>query len=123
MTPIETTRAALDERTLLEQVADDPELLLRVVEMFNADSRRILARLVEGFGRRDAVEVQKCAHFLKGALLTVGAGPAADVASRLEEMGAAGDLEDVAATLSALRSELRRVEEALGALTAGATRA
>jgi len=109
-------RPILDRGALYEQVGDEPDLLLRVVQLFLADSREVLASLLEGVSRQDQDSVQRGAHRLKGALLTLGAKPAADVALRLERMGRDGHLADASAALDELRHELARLEPELDAL-------
>jgi signal transduction histidine kinase/CheY-like chemotaxis protein/HPt (histidine-containing phosphotransfer) domain-containing protein len=109
-------REVLDRSALYEQVGDEPELLLRVVQLFLADSRDVLSKLLEGLGAQDQDAIQRGAHRLKGALLTLGAKPAAEVALRLERMGREGKLDDAGGTLDELRRELARLEPELEAL-------
>jgi HPt (histidine-containing phosphotransfer) domain-containing protein len=107
----------LDRSALYEQVGDEPELLLRVVQLFLTDSREVLASLLDGLSRQDKDTIQHGAHRLKGALLTLGAKPAADVALRLEHMGREGSLADAGTALADLERELAALEPELDALT------
>ena len=110
----------LDKAALHDQVGDEPDLLLRIVGMFLSDSRQVLESLDHGLASGDAEEIARAAHRLKGALLTLGAGPAADVALQLERMGREGDLAQAETTVEALRRELDRLEPELTALTSHA---
>jgi CheY-like chemotaxis protein len=121
--PSMTTAAAdvpvLDRTALYEQVGDEADLLLKVIEMFRADSVSVVAKLDVALAARDASEVQQGAHRLKGALLTLGGKAAADVAMRLEHMGRAGDVTGGGALLVELRAELTRLEPELEAVVQG----
>ena len=109
----------LDRVALYEQVGDEADLLLKVIEMFRADSVKVMARLQEALASGDAEEVQQSAHRLKGALLTLGGKPAAEAAMHLEHMGREGDLREGSAMLIRLRHELTRLDPELEAVTRG----
>jgi two-component system, sensor histidine kinase and response regulator len=113
----------LDKTMLFEQVGDEPELLLRVIHLFIADSREVLLKLLDGLAQHDQDAVQRGAHRLKGALLTLGAKPAADVALQLERMGREGRLEEADAVLASLRRELERLEPELNRISETTTAA
>jgi signal transduction histidine kinase/CheY-like chemotaxis protein len=109
----------LDRTALYEQVGDEADLLLKVIEMFRNDSVLVVARLETALATGDASEVQQGAHRVKGALLTLGAKAAADVAMRLEHMGREGDVTGGPALLTALRHELTRLDPELVAVVNG----
>jgi CheY-like chemotaxis protein len=109
----------LDRVALYEQVGDEADLLLKVIEMFRADSVLVVTRLQNALASGDAEEVQQGAHRLKGALLTLGGKPAAEVAMHLEHMGRAGDLAEGPALLARLRHELTRLDPELEAVMRG----
>jgi CheY-like chemotaxis protein len=110
---------ALDRTALYEQVGDEADLLLRVIEIFRADSVKVMARLQEALASGDAEEVHQSAHRLKGALLTLGGKPAAEVAMHLERMGRDGNLAEGPALLARLRHELIRLDPELEAIVSG----
>jgi two-component system sensor histidine kinase/response regulator len=114
-----TNVPALDRDALYEQVGDEADLLLKVIEMFRADSVQVMHKLAAAIASGDAEEVQQGAHRLKGALLTLGGKPAAEVALRLEQMGRRGELADASAALVQLRDELARLGPELEAVTNG----
>jgi len=112
-TPVTTDVPVLDRTALYEQVGDEADLLLKVIEMFRADSIQEIAKLDAALAAQDASEVQQGAHRLKGALLTLGAKPAANVAMQLEHMGRDGDVSSGAPLLVVLRAELARLDPEL----------
>ena len=112
-TPVTTDVPVLDRTALYEQVGDEADLLLKVIEMFRADSIQVIAKLDAALAAQDASEVQQGAHRLKGALLTLGAKPAANVAMQLEHMGRDGDVSSGAPLLVVLRAELARLDPEL----------
>ena len=109
----------LDRTALYEQVGDEADLLLKVIEMFRSDSVQVAAKLETALAAGDASEVQQGAHRVKGALLTLGAKAAADVAMRLEHMGRVGDLTGGPELLTALRHELTRLDPELETVVRG----
>ncbi len=112
-----TPTAVLDREALYDQVGDDPELLLRIVGLFLDDSRTVLADLLEGLTKNDNDAIQRGAHRLKGALLTLGANPAAEVARELERLGRSGSLDGADTVLHDLQRELAALQPELEALT------
>jgi CheY-like chemotaxis protein len=116
-----TNVPVLDRNALYEQVGDEADLLLKVIEMFRTDSTQVMAKLATAVTSAAAEDVQQGAHRLKGALLTLGAKPAADVALKLEQMGRRAELADAAVALAQLRDELVRLEPELDAVTSGLT--
>ncbi len=110
----------LDEERLLEYLEGDRDLMSEVAREFLADlpqrESEIQAAFVQGEPRALAAAV----HSLKGALLTMAAGPAGDVAQRLETLAGAGDLADARSAHEELRRELDRLIPALHELSARA---
>jgi CheY-like chemotaxis protein len=118
-TPASSEAPVLDRTALYEQVGDEADLLLKVIEMFRNDSVQVVAKLETALANDDASEVQQGAHRVKGALLTLGAKAAAEVAMHLEHMGRAGDLTNGTARLAQLREELTRLAPELDAVVSG----
>ena len=110
---------ALDRTALYEQVGDEADLLLQVIEMFRVDSVKVMASLQKALASGDAEEVHQSAHRLKGALLTLGGKPAAEVAMHLERIGRAGNLAEGPVLLTRLRHELTRLDPELEAIVSG----
>jgi len=109
--PARGTGAApvVDLDAALEVAGGDQELLRRAVGVFLAqDYPRQLAQLKEAIARRDALEVKKAAHGLKGALDSFGSRPARDLALEIETMGRNGDLGDAPRALQEFETEVSR---------------
>ena len=115
--PTVAASPVLDRDALYDQVGDDPELLLKIVGLFLDDSRTVLAGLLEGLSQNDNDAIQRGAHRLKGALLTLGANPAAEVARELEHLGRSGTLDGADTVLHNLQRELAALQPELEALT------
>ncbi|MCW5892946.1 MAG: Hpt domain-containing protein [bacterium] len=103
----------LDRDALLEQAGGDPELVLRLIELFAEDRAETLDAIQEGMAAADAKRVERAAHRLKGSLGTLAARAAHAAALRLETIGRTGSLVDAGAAWVRLQSELARLQPAL----------
>jgi len=99
----------VDLNQALEVVDGDVEILQMVVEMFLGEYGEQMAALGEAVARRDAPDVERVAHRLKGVVSNVGGKAASKPAGRLEAMGEAGDLDGAPAALEDLKAEMERV--------------
>jgi HPt (histidine-containing phosphotransfer) domain-containing protein len=98
------------------------DALRQLVAVFEEAAMPRLSALHEALGRRDAGELERRAHTLKGSSLSVGARRVADLSRALEQVGRAGDLTRAADLLPQLETELARYEAAIEAvLDAGPT--
>jgi HPt (histidine-containing phosphotransfer) domain-containing protein len=75
-----------------------------------------LAELREAMAQHDSDQLQRAAHALKGCLVNFGVGPAIEAALRLEMLGRAGDLTEVAEAYAHLEALLRPMQPALEGL-------
>jgi CheY-like chemotaxis protein len=100
----------------LERVEGDHDMLRQLAEVFLDSCPGQLAGLQDAIARRDAPEVQRAAHALKGAASTLGARAAAAAALRLEAIGRAGDFDGAEAAYTALEEAVDRLRAALAAL-------
>jgi len=99
----------LDMDTALQVVGGDRELLRLAVGLFlERDYPRLLQDLKESLARRESQSVRRTAYSLKGDLASLGSRSAYDVASRIEAMGRAGDLDSASAALAQLEAEVKR---------------
>jgi two-component system sensor histidine kinase/response regulator len=112
----EEGKMILDEAALLEECDNDKELLRRMVEIFDRDSRERLPRLREAVRAGKAEIVKEEAHALKGGIGTFYAGVAYETAYSLERMGTEGTLDDAEPTLHILEGQLRTLREKLDEL-------
>jgi two-component system sensor histidine kinase/response regulator len=106
----------LDREALLEQAGGDPELVLRLIELFAEDRAETLDAIREGLEAADAKRVERAAHRLKGSLGTLAARAAHAAALRLETVGRTGSLADAGEAWVRLQAELARLQPALDAL-------
>ncbi len=111
-------RPALDRRQLVEQIGEDPEILLQLVAVFRDESRMLLEEISRALAARDAQRVERAAHRLRGSLGALAALPAQDVALELEMLGRTGNLGPAPERYVALDREMARLEPELVALTA-----
>ena len=114
----------LDRETLFEQVAGDADLVLRLVELFTADTADALARVRDAIARRSPADVEHAAHRLKGSCGALAALAAVHAAQRVEDAGRGRDLrvaaaaaDDLERELARLMPELERVVAARGPVT------
>ncbi|HZH02625.1 MAG TPA: response regulator, partial [Myxococcaceae bacterium] len=110
--PVEPARP-LDVPTLRRLTGGIPELLTEVVQLYLADAPTLLEEVEVSCASGDADGLAKSAHKLKGALLTLAAGPASEAARSLEMLGREGRVADASDSLRTLRVELSRLHHAL----------
>ncbi|MBI2827612.1 MAG: response regulator [Planctomycetia bacterium] len=106
-------RDVIDLEALRGRVEGDVELLTEMIELFLDSSPHLLAEIETATRQRDSSTIHRAAHALKGAMQSMGAGPAAKAALRLETMGHTGDLSLVDESLGVLKEELDRLHAAL----------
>jgi two-component system sensor histidine kinase/response regulator len=107
--------AGFDERIGLDRTGGDRELLKELITVFLHEIPGWMQALRDAVGRRDAAELRRVAHAVKGAVDSCGASGAFDAAMLLERAGASNDLSGAPAALAALE---RRIESACAELVA-----
>jgi PAS domain S-box-containing protein len=110
--------AVLDIPDVLARVGSDAGLLTEIVELFHSDAPKMLEELRNNIGSGDAASLEKTAHRLKGALGTLAALAAREVAEKLETLGREGNVLAAGPELTALEREIHRLEPELAALVA-----
>jgi signal transduction histidine kinase/CheY-like chemotaxis protein len=105
--------AVVDVARLEANLEGDPEMIRDIVEAYLRDHPQRERELSDALARHDSPALARAAHTVKGLLLTMGAGPAADVALRLEILARCGNLADAESVLTELRGELTQVAPAL----------
>jgi PAS domain S-box-containing protein len=98
---------------VLRRLGDDKRLLDEIVDLFHSERRVWLEAIHRAVLDGDPGAVARIAHKLRGALLNLGAGPAARVALELESCGRGGVV-PAAEPVDALASELDQLAAALG---------
>ncbi len=105
-----------DKEALLEEIDDDWEFLEESVGMMKEDATGLLAQIRAGIGTRDADMIWQNAHTLKSMVGNFAAGPAFEMAYRIETLGRANDLDAVGPQVDKLEAELQRLTSALDSL-------
>ena len=111
-------RAVLDIFDVLARVGSDAGLLTEIVALFHSDAPKMLEELRSNIESGDAASLEKTAHRLKGALGTLAARAAREVAEKLETLGREGNVLAAGPELTALEREIHRLEPELAALVA-----
>ncbi|MDB5795669.1 MAG: domain S-box [Noviherbaspirillum sp.] len=106
---------AFDADSALKRVRGKQAFLLYLVEAFMQDLPGALAEIEEATATGDAHRLARSAHRLKGAAVTLSAGPVAEIAQELEKMG---DNNDMAAVQEAIRELEGRAATLAAELTA-----
>lgn len=106
----------LDEEALMEECDNDKDLLRRMIEIFDRDSKERLPKLHEAVRSGDADVVKQEAHALKGGIGIFYAVAAFDTAYELEKMGTEGDLRSAELTMQTLEGQLKSLRRKLDEL-------
>lgn len=103
-----------DNSDLLMNFDGDEELLAEIIKVYMEDLPKQLIALKEGLEDRDAEEVHRRGHTIKGASANVGAINMRKVASEIEAAGKAGDLEKAAGFIEEIEEEFQELKMGLG---------
>jgi CheY-like chemotaxis protein len=105
--------AVLDWDAALEQVGKDASLLDEIVQIYLEECPRWRTELHQAMTRRDAAQIRRIAHTMKGSLVQLGARPAFEAALRLETLARDDNLTGAANAWAALENELDRLQPML----------
>ncbi|MBI1947039.1 MAG: response regulator [Deltaproteobacteria bacterium] len=105
--------SAIDDADLVRRLGDDPAVLGVVLSSYRSSSQTLFAAIGRAVEQQAAAALEREAHSLKGALLTLGATDAARAAAELEQLGRTSQWVTKAHALKALEHELTRVDECL----------
>ena len=109
----------LDWTRALQNADGDEELLIELAGVFIDEGPKMMRQVRAAIDARDAQELQRAAHSLKGSAHIFAASAAADAAFRLEVMGAEGNFRDAADGWAILRFEMDGLLGALNARVGG----
>jgi two-component system, sensor histidine kinase and response regulator len=104
---------AFEREEFLARLGGDEALALEMVEIFAAESPRMLATLRNAIDAGDAEAVQRAAHNLKGSVSVFGGRPAVRSALTLEGMGREKGLSGARYAIITLEGEVDRLNRAL----------
>lgn len=100
-----------DEKSALEALDGERELLSQLATMFVEDAPQLLTDLENAVAADDPAAARRATHSVKGLVATFFAAPAVDLAHRLEQAAADGRLDDFS---DGGCRDLRRAVESLG---------
>ena len=108
------------ERPVLEQLAKvltngKPELLCRVINLYLAESPKLVQKLKQAVVAADAPEIARAAHSLKSSSGNVGAKVLSGYCEDIEACSRRADTEGARRVLAKIETEHNRVQSALNA--------
>jgi two-component system sensor histidine kinase/response regulator len=109
----------IDRAGVMERLDGDQELLGELVELFLADSPRLLEDIRGAIDSKDAEQLMRAAHTLKGSVSNFCAPTAVEAAQKLETLGRIGDLATAPEYLARLDPMMERLNAELGQLARG----
>ena len=112
----------VDAHELMERLDGDRQLLIELTEIFRRDYPRQVALIREAIEQDNALGLKRASHALKGALSSLSACEARQMAAWLEEMGTTGNLQQGSAGLRDLEGELVKTIDFLDRLCREADR-
>ncbi|UCE65708.1 MAG: response regulator, partial [Candidatus Zixiibacteriota bacterium] len=99
-------KSKLDWNKILSRAADDPSILKEVIDVFLQDYPSMLDDLQKAVTDKNAEEIEKRAHKLKGAVAIFEHKESYENAFELEKLGRSKNLESVDAIYERLRKSL-----------------
>ena len=111
--PRKTAKTAWGKAEALERLGGDEALLRELCQIFLEESPKVLQKLREAIAEKDAEEIRRSAHSLKGELGYLGAAAAGQAARELEDMGHEKNLSRAAEVFTLLEREMACLHLAL----------
>jgi CheY-like chemotaxis protein len=108
-TEIDATSQSVDWSAALDTVGGDQELLRDLTQVFVDEAKSMLDDVLNARDSRQAKDLRRAAHSIKGALRHLGATQAAAVAEELERAGETEDFSDVPEHFKRLKEEVALV--------------
>lgn len=105
---------------MLEQLGGDEALAREIVELFLVDCPGQLAHIRAAVRDRDAEEIRKAAHALKGAVSNFTSERPTTTVAELEQYGRFAQLEEASAALRQLEPEIAALMASMSASLTGA---
>jgi HPt (histidine-containing phosphotransfer) domain-containing protein len=112
----EVTTMVLDRDAALERVGGDRELLSEIAKLFLEDYPSNISSIRTAIEQKNAKELERSAHMLKGAVANFAAPGAVEAAFQLEKIGRGGQLDEAWSAFDVLLEEFQRLHPALEAL-------
>jgi len=111
--PDDQEDSIFDRNTALARIDGDAALFADLAQLFCEESDRMLSAVQAAVEAKNADELHRAAHFLKGSVATFAAKPALDAALKLEAIARSGDLSGADAAAVSLAEEIRRLRAVL----------
>jgi CheY-like chemotaxis protein len=108
---------------LRSRVEDDLDLLAEMIDLYLSSSPLLMAKIESAVAARDAQNINREAHTLKGVLKNMCAATCAEAAFQLETIGKSGDVERADEPLAILRNEFQRLQSVLTTISANRDKA
>lgn len=102
-----------DRAELLQRAGGDVDLAAEILDLCPSELTKMIHELEIAVAKKDAEQIQRAAHRLKGTLGNIGAARAFAAALRLEDLGCQGEFTHVEATFLAVRQHVERVKLAI----------
>ena len=112
----ESSIAAVNFVELLQRFDGDRVLLAELLGIFREDYPGQIRNAQQAVAQKDAAQVERWGHSLKGALGNLSAIRASALAGEFEAMGRSGDLALAGPKLMQVEDELERVMDAFDSL-------
>lgn len=113
--PTDSFEPVIDPEFALASVDGNEDILLLMIDAYFEETADLLGQLIQAVESGDAASIERVAHTIKSSVALYGAKAASDEALNLEEMGKRSELSQAPASLARLRSELKRVHDAIDA--------
>ena len=104
----------LDVASLLDGLGGNEKLLRELVDLFVADTPKLIARIERAIRRADATRLKQAAHALKGSVGNFDSGRVFDAVRQLEQLK---DLSGAPNALAAAKAEIARLIRSLRLIT------
>ena len=105
-------KKVFDEQLALSHTGGDRRLMKEMIALFRTDAPSYLRSINNALRKRDSQAMRMAAHGLKGALATVGSERGREIASDLEQLASAGQLQTAAGKVVRLTDHLRLLDAA-----------
>lgn len=109
----EVRPVVFDRKQALARLGGLEDLLLEVLHVMQAESPVFHAQIATAFARRDAIELKRAAHTLRGSVSLMGANDLASRLRRVEDLAAANDFGAVADELPEINRQYNALQRCL----------
>jgi PAS domain S-box-containing protein len=114
--PLSDEGELVDRGSLLDRLGGDSQLLSELIEIYLSQSSSLLAAAQRALQEKNARELARVAHTIKGSAANFLARATVETSERLEAFAKEGDFSRAQETLGALKEEMEHLGSALSAL-------